>query len=107
MLPSTTGGERRRSSYDLAEIQALVGAGRYRITMSSLAGAAALGFDESDVLACVLALEPRDFYKTMPARKAPELMQDVYRPRYLGVPIYVKVQVTGDELAVVISFKRK
>lgn len=92
MLPFIGGDEGRRPSYDLAEVQALVGAGKYRITMSSLAGAAAQGFDEEDVVACVLGLEPTDFHKTMPAQKVPELMQDVYRPRYLGVRMYVKVQ---------------
>lgn len=75
--------------------------------MSSLAGAVALGFDEGDILACVLGLKPTDFYKTMPAQKGVALMQDVYRPRYLGVRMYVKVQVTGDNVAVVISFKQK
>lgn len=43
----------------------------------------------------------------MPAKKLAGLMQDVYRPRYLGVRMYVKVQVTGDKITVVISFKQK
>lgn len=94
-------------TYDLARVQALVERGHYRITMSSMRGAARLGFDESDICACVQALSLSDFYKTMEAEKAPGRWQDVYRPVYQGTPMYVKVQISHDARAVVVSFKQR
>jgi len=48
-------------------------------------------------------LEETHFYKTMPAEKNPNLMQDVYHITYQGQRVYVKLQVNVE--AVVISFK--
>ncbi len=54
----------------------------------------------------MLALDESDFYKTMTSIQIPGLMQDVYRPRYLGVELYVKVQLSPERnTAVIISFK--
>lgn len=94
-------------TYDLAWVQALVESGHYRITISSMRGAAYLGFDELDICACVQALSLADFYKTMEADKAPGRWQDVYRPVYQGALVYVKVQVSHDARAVVVSFKQR
>lgn len=97
-------------SYDLAEVQALVRAGAWKATLVALNGAGELGLDRFDIEACVLALTGSDFYKTMPAERAPGLFQDVYRPWYLGHTLYVKVQMTchgANRNTVVISFKRK
>jgi motility quorum-sensing regulator/GCU-specific mRNA interferase toxin len=92
-------------TYDLSTLQSLVRAGHYRVTLSAKQGAVALGFDTSDIEACVLSLTMKDFYKTMAAEKIPGLFQDVYRPVYAGWEIYVKLQVTSE--AVVISFKER
>ena len=97
--------KRRRPTYALAEFQRRVLAGSYVVTRSAREGAAALGFDESDVIACVLALTERDFYKTMESEQFPELWQDVYRPTYRHAALYVKLQLSVIEDAVVISFK--
>lgn len=94
-------------TYDLARVQALVERGVYRITLSSMRGAAHLGFDESDVCACVLALSLTDFHKTMEANKRPGLWQDAYRTAYGGERLYVKVQIAHDTHAVVVSFKQR
>ena len=75
------------------------------MTLSAKQGAHAMGMDTADMEACVLGLTINDFYKTMPAEKAPGLFQDVYRPYFLGWEVYVKLQITGE--AVVISFKEK
>lgn len=100
-------------AYDLAEIQALVRAGNWVPTGTAVCGAGELGLDRHDIEACVLALTNADFRKSMPAEKAEGLHQDVYKPRYCGHELYVKLQVqvaaramTGSR-AVVISFKRK
>lgn len=96
---------KRIPTYDLAEIQRQIRAGRYLITRSSRDGAELLGLDESDVVACVGALTRADFYKSMPALELPGRWQDVYRPTYLGQALYVKLQQRVDGFAVVISFK--
>ena len=74
---------------------------------ASLAGlrAARLGFDERDIIACVLGLKPGDFYKSMEATALPGLWQDVYRPSFMGAALYVKLQISRVDDAVVISFK--
>lgn len=95
-------------SYDLAAVQQLVRTGAFFITAVALTGAGEMKLDRTDIECCVLALTPADFRKTMPADKVPGLMQDVYKPRYQGKKIYVKLQVRlGGSPAVVVSFKRK
>lgn len=92
-------------SYSLAEIQAKVAAGFYIVTMASLEGAGELKFDRKDIEACIAELDEADFYKTMASRQRSDLMQDVYRPAYLGKLLYVKVQLNEAKRAVVVSFK--
>lgn len=93
-----------KPTYDLAEIQALIARGLYRITAYAMDGAFELGFDDQDICDCVARLDASHFYKTMAAEKMPGLMQDVYRVTYQQQPVYVKLQIT--DRAVVISFKR-
>ena len=88
------------------ELQRLVAEGAYQITRSAAEGAQEIGFDESDVTECVLSLDRRAFYKTMPALRRPDRFQDVYRCRYLGCHLYLKLQISAATQAVVISFKR-
>ena len=99
-------------TYDLGELRALVRAGKFRVTGTAMDAASSLSFDEEDVRDCVLQLAASDFFKTMPSHHKAGLHQDVYRPMYAGVRLYVKVQIihlhpTRNEMAVVISFKRK
>jgi len=75
--------KRRGPTYPLKDIQRRVLAGTFVITHAAEEGAALLGFDESDVVACVLALTRDDFYKTMPSERKPGLWQDIYNPVYL------------------------
>lgn len=96
-----------RPSYDLAEVQRLVREGSYRVTGRALNDAGDLGFDGSDICDCVLALTPAAFYKTMASEMLKGVMQDVYRPTYLGLELYVKVQLHPPTQAVVISFKKR
>lgn len=98
---------KRAPTYDLSEIQRKVAAGDFRVTFSARDGAALLGFQESDIARCVTALRPTDFYKSMEAEQASGLWQDVYRPTFEGIALYVKLQVALRGKAVVISFKEK
>ena len=97
-------------TYSLQRVQELVTLVRYRISGTAVNGAGDLGFDEQDVVACVGALVTADFYKTMEATHRPGFWQDVYRPVYGGIDVYVKVQLEGtdpDDTAVLIQFKRR
>jgi hypothetical protein len=96
----------RRSTYSLEQVQSLVARREYRISSTAMAGAAELYLDEQDIVACVLSLGARDFYKTMPSEKRRGSFQDVYKTRYHGFAIYLKVQVVGEQRVAVISFKR-
>lgn len=97
------------ATYSLALVQKLVRLSRYRITAGAATGARALGLDAQDIAECVLGLQRDDFYKTMPSTGLPDRWQDVYRPTYQGLVLYVKVSLISAtdnrELVVIISFK--
>src|SRR5687768_3431432 len=93
-------------AFDLADIQAKVKAGFFVVTESALEGAGKLRLDRLDIEACVDNLDENDFYKSMPAKKKVGRMQDVYKPTYLGKPIYLKIQLSDAKRVVVISFKK-
>lgn len=97
----------QKPTYDLAWIQHKVRAGEYRITRAAANGAAGMGFDESDIVSCICALTWADFHKTMPSKRVSGLFQDVYKPVYQRVHVYLKLQVYMDADAVVIQFKEK
>ena len=49
----------------LSVVKVMLEARKVRITMSALQGAAALGLDANGVIDVVMALSPKDFYKSM------------------------------------------
>jgi motility quorum-sensing regulator/GCU-specific mRNA interferase toxin len=55
----------------------MVAAGKVRITISALAGAAALGFGFKEIVGVVAALTPKDFYKSMTTHADHRVWQDV------------------------------
>ena len=67
--------------------------------------ASKLELSESDIIESVLELSSGDFYKSMPGRHRPGTFQDVYKPTYHGLHLYVKLQMSRRDEAVVISFK--
>jgi hypothetical protein len=76
------------------------------ITESARRGATDLALDSEDVESCIISLTEADFYKAVPSFLKRGLMQDVYRTKYLGFQIYLKLQIDEATQAVVISFKR-
>lgn len=92
-------------SYDLDWIKHLVASGRYAITRRAGRDAQDLGFDEKDIVGCVLATKSEQLHKTMPSDKNPGTQQDVYYTCWCGTPIYLKLQVATAD-AVIISFHR-
>ena len=95
--------EKRSPHCQLAVIRTLIGEGRVRSTFSALAGGAALGFDFDGMVAVVLALTPKDFYKSMTTHADHRIWQDVYRPTTSRGKVYLKLTVVEDVL--IVSFK--
>lgn len=87
----------------LPVVKALVEAGKVRSTQSALAGAAALGFDFAGVLAVIMTLSPKDFYKSMTTHSDHRIWQDVYRSATDAGKVYLKLTVLDDVL--IVSFK--
>lgn len=95
-------------TYDLASIKAeFKSVNSLRMTGSARQGAVALGFSDQDVVDAIQAINPEDFYKSMPP-KHPQFsaMQDVYRPSFNGVELYVKFQILASG-QLVLSFKAR
>lgn len=95
------------ATYDLAHIQELVRQGSCIITGNAFKGAAALAMTGEDIKDCVLRLTAVTFHKTMESTDCPGLWQDVYKPLYQKMRLYVKLQLSVRGDAVVISFKEK
>jgi motility quorum-sensing regulator/GCU-specific mRNA interferase toxin len=95
--------EKRSPHHQLSNVRALIEEGRVRSTFSALAGGAALGFDFQGMLAIVLALTPKDFYKSMTTHADHRVWQDVYRPTTPSGEVYLKLTVVEDVL--IVSFK--
>ena len=101
--------KRFRPTYDLAEIQQKVRDGDWYPTNLARDEAFKLEFDATDIKECVLDLTRADFSHSMPANRGPTpgLWQDVYNPTYDGLVLYVKLQISVVNQAVVIDFKEK
>lgn len=100
-----------RCTHDLATIQELVSRMRYRV-YENPAEYTALGLSETDLREAVARLTPAHAQKTMPSSRLPGAMQDVYRIRYGGTPLYIKFDLRRDprtrepRLAIILSFNR-
>lgn len=95
-------------TYDLSGIkQTFDSTAKLRMTGSARQGAISLGFSDQDVVDAIQALTPQDFHKTMkPTHSNFAAMQDVYKPTFKGVDLYVKFQrLSNGQL--LLSFKRK
>lgn len=87
----------------LSVVKALVRGGKVRITQSALVGAAALDLGPAEIVATVMALETRDFCKSMTTYADHRIWQDVYRTTTVAGAVYLKLTVVDDVL--VVSFK--
>jgi len=92
-------------THDLLEIQYLCRLRLQRITLeASRTAQEQLGFDEEDIIGCVLKLRPENFYKSMPSEAMPGRWQDVYRITYSGKQVYLKIDLQPAQ-AWIVSFK--
>jgi motility quorum-sensing regulator/GCU-specific mRNA interferase toxin len=87
----------------LPAIKALIEARKVRSTQSALAGAAALGFDFAGVLAVIMALTAKDFYRSMTTQADHRIWQDVYQPVTDVGEVYLKLTIVDEVL--IVSFK--
>lgn len=95
--------EKRTPHCQLSVIRKLIQDGKVRSTFSALAGGAALGFDFDGMVSVVMALTPKDFYKSMTTYADHRVWQDVYRPTTKAGEVYLKLTVIDDVL--IVSFK--
>lgn len=95
--------EKRTAHCQLSIVKKLIQERKVRATFSALSGGAALGFDFDGMLAVVLALTPKDFYKSMTTYADHRVWQDVYRLNTKAGEVYLKLTVINDVL--IVSFK--
>jgi motility quorum-sensing regulator/GCU-specific mRNA interferase toxin len=95
--------EKRTSHCQLAKVKELINSGRVQTTHAARAGANALGFTYTEMLAVVAGLKPADFYKSMTTHADHTIWQDVYRPNTAVGDVYLKLTVIDDVL--IVSFK--
>ena len=100
---------RREPTYDLQELQRLIGQGPISSSITNVAdvGASELGWSRSDILEAVLELTSQDFYKSMESERLPGLWQDVDHLEFRGVWLYIKLQLALSGRAFVVQFKRR
>lgn len=101
--------EKRAPHYKLSEVQAIVAVPESRpFTATALRGGLALGLLEPEMRHVVLALNRRDFYKSMTTHADHKEWQDVYYGMTQdGVAVYIKITCYSDGRPPVIQFKEK
>lgn len=101
--------ELKRPRHTLGRIQQLVRQDEFVVMVkASRTASEDFGLDtRSQIAEVILALTSRNFYKSMTTYADHRVWQDVYHAEVCGVPAYIKLQISADEKAVVISFKRK
>ena len=65
----------------------------------------AIGFDTPQMIALVLALEEKHFYKSMTTQTDHRVWQDVYHAPHFDGIVYLKLTVVEDVL--IVSFKER
>jgi len=95
--------EKRSPHCELSIVWRLIGEGKVRATTSATRTAEALGFEFDGMVAVVLLLTPKDFYKSMTTYINDKVWQDVYRTSTQSGDVYLKLTVIDDVL--IVSFK--
>jgi motility quorum-sensing regulator/GCU-specific mRNA interferase toxin len=100
---------RGEPTYDLQELQRLIGQGEISSSITKVAeeGAAEFRWSRDDIVEAVLELEIQHFYKSMESEKIPGLWQDVYHLEFRGVGLYIKLQMGTSGRAFVVQFKKR
>ena len=98
--------EKRKPHYALAEVKAaFADPATLNRSFVSKQGADALGMDDAAVVATIQALTMADFEKSMTSVADHRVWQDVYRPKFAGTELYVKLTLDAQKALFLISFK--
>ncbi len=100
--------EKKNPTYDLDAIKAAFDeTAKLRMTATAIQGQYDLEFNDQDVVDAIQALNSSDFYKSMaPVHVNFLSWQDVYKPTFNGIELYIKFQVDSRG-EMIISFKEK
>lgn len=95
-----------KATYDLDELKSFIAEGALDITGTCRKEFSRLDYSDEAVIRIVKRLRKTEIYKTMPAKKKPDLMQDVYHTREKADNLYIKLQKScyGDR-CIIIQFK--
>lgn len=98
---------KKTPTYDLDELKELLQDEETRIiSLDDIKEAVSLGYaDDDEMVARVLKLKPKEFYKSMPAKKFQKLWQDVYYTYDGSTKLYIKLQKSFNGKGVIVSFK--
>jgi motility quorum-sensing regulator/GCU-specific mRNA interferase toxin len=100
--------EKRRPTYDLDAIKAVLGSiETLSMTSTALRDALGLGFDRAGVAEAISRIDRRMFYKSMTTFADHRLWQDVYHVPARDMLLYVKFQADVVTEFTVMSFKEK
>ena len=88
--------EKRKPHYDLDLVKALTNSGRCTFSSAALAGASALGLDETAIVRIIANLQPKDFHISKMASSQAKIWLDLYRPMTAAGQIYLKIKATDD-----------
>jgi motility quorum-sensing regulator / GCU-specific mRNA interferase toxin len=96
-------------TYDLQELQRLIGQGPLSSSITKVAeeGARDFGWDLDDIVEAVLELTSQHFHKSMESERMPGLWQDVYHLEFRGIWLYIKLQLGVKGRAFVVQFKKR
>lgn len=97
-------GVENQPTYPLARVRDLARVGRLFPSRRAIYDMLGLGFDLVDAQECLAALCLEDFDKTDESTETPGQMMDVYRLRFRGKKVYVKVRITPQAEVRIISF---
>lgn len=99
--------ERQTAAYDLADVRAAVSEGRYRLARRVRRHTRRQGWNREVVEACLRELDPGDLHKSQRHLERPGVWLDIYRPRFRGDRMYVKLVLDSPaDGFVVLSFCR-
>lgn len=100
--------EKHKAHYPLELILQLIDDDQYRFTRTARASIRfELNIRLEDAVEIIQELRPTDLYKSMTTHFDHKLWQDVYKPDWEGIPLYIKLQVNEEDGAVIISFKKQ
>lgn len=98
----------RKPSYLLADIKkAFDKPDKLVMTATARRTAFNIGFSDKDIVDVIQCLDAKDFYKSMePVAEGFTAWQDVYKPKFNGVELYIKFQINNKK-ELILSFKEK